>query len=235
MTVHVAASRAAVPAVRMLAAADLGAVAGLQAAVAAGLPANFIRVKDEDDLRGYLDGTRGVAYGVVERGTLLAMPLLRLPGAAHPNPPGEPPFPLVPAADWPCHAAFLESAMVRPAARGRGYQRALLDARMFHATMAGMKWICAGANLRNEVSWANLLARGLAIAGLLDLGFPRIGLVAAVDAAALTTDPADRVAVAAQDQAGHQAALRDGYVGVRMAGDGTVIYQRLARPKQKPY
>lgn len=228
MTVHVPASRAAVPAVQTLTAADLGDVLALQAAVAAGLPAHFIRGKSEEDLRGYLDGTRGVAYGVVEGDALLAMALLRLPGAAHPNPPGDPPFPLVPAADWPCHAAFLENAMVLPAARGRGYQRALLDVRLFRAAVSGMRWICAGSNLRNEVSWANLLAKGMAIAGLLDLGFPLIGLVAAVDAAALATDPADRVAVAAQDQAGHQAALRDGYVGVRLAPDGTVIYQRLA-------
>jgi GNAT superfamily N-acetyltransferase len=226
MTSRFPASIAAAPTIRQLGIADLADVLALQAEVSADLPAHFIGSKSESDLRGYLYGTHGVAYGMVAGDTLLAAALLRLPDAAHPNAKGDPPFPLVPEADWPCHAAFLENAMVLPAARGRGYQRALLDVRMFRAAASGMRWICSGCNLRNAASWSNLLARGMAIVGLLDRGFPLIGLLAAVDAAMLVSDPRDRVAVAAQDQAGHQAVLRDGYIGVRLATDGTVIYQR---------
>jgi hypothetical protein len=218
------------PLVRQLTLTSLRAIADLQAAVAAGLPANFMRGKSEDEMRGYLDGTLGSAYGIFDHDALLAIALLRLPNARHPNAKGDPPFPIVPEADWPRHAALLENTMVLPAARGRGYQRALLDVRMFRAAASGMRWICAGANLRNEMSWANLLAKGMAIAGLLDRGFPLIGLLAPVEAASLKTDPADRVAVAAQDEAHHQAVLRDGYIGLRRAADGSVVYQRLLSP-----
>jgi hypothetical protein len=227
MTIYVPTSTIPGPLVRQLGPGHLGEIVRLQAAVAADLPAHFIRRKSEADLQPYLDGTRGAAYGIVEHDALVAVALLRLPSEAHPNAPGEPPFPIVPAADWPRHAAFLENAMVLPAARGRGYQRALLDVRMFRAAVSGMKWICAGVNLRNETSWANLLATGMAIVGLLDLGFPLIGLLVAIDAPDLATNPRDRIAVATQAQPRHQAVLRDGYIGVRRVPDsGHVIYQR---------
>jgi GNAT superfamily N-acetyltransferase len=216
------------PRVKQLTQADLADALALQAAVAAGLPAHFIRVRSEDELRGYLNGRLGVAFGIFDRDVLLATALLRLPSPDHPNPQSDPPFPLVPAADWPCHAAFLENAMVLPAARGRGFQRALLLLRLAHAAVSGMKWVCAGANLRNEASWRNLLAEEMAIVGLIDRGFPAIGLLAAFDADALATVADDRLAVPAQDQAGHQAALRDFYVGVGLAPEGTVIYRRLS-------
>ncbi len=230
MTIPLPARTIAAANVRRLKASDLPHIVDLQAAVAAALPAtaNFIRDKSAGELRAYLDGTRGVAYGVVDGDALQAMALLRLPSAAHRNQAGDPPFPLVPATDWPFYAAFLENAMVRPAARGRGYQRALLDVRLFRAAALGMRWICAGANLSNAVSWKNMLAKGMAIAGIRrDLGFPLIGLLAALDKTALKSDPRDCVAVDAQDQARHHAALRDGYIGVRLAADGAVIYQRL--------
>jgi hypothetical protein len=222
-----AAPRAA-PRVKQLTPADLGEMAALQAAVAAELPAEFMRIRGEDDLRGYLNGRLGAAFGIFDRDVLLATALLRLPAPDRPNPKSDPPFPIVPAADWPCHAASLENAMVLPAARGRGYQRALLRLRLAHAAAAGMKWVCSGANLLNQVSWSNLLAEELAIVGMrLDLGPPLIGLLAAFDADALATDPDDRLLVAAQDQPAHQAALRDGYVGVSFA-EGTVTYRRLS-------
>lgn len=233
MPLALSARTAAVANVRRLRLIDLPHIVDLQGTVAAALPANasYLRVKSVSELRAFLDGTRGVAYGIVDDGQLQAAALLRLPNPAHPNQPGDPPFPLVPATDWPFYAAFLENAMVRPAARGRGHQRALLDVRLFRAAALGMRWICAGANLHNAVSWRNMLAKGMAIAGMRDdLGFPLIGLVAALDKRALHSDPRDRMAVAAQDQARHQAALRGGYIGVRLADDGDVIYQRLISP-----
>ena len=42
-----------------------------------------------------------------------------------------------------------------------------------------MRW---GIHLQNSVSWANLLARGMAIAGIrFDLGYPIIGLLSSCD------------------------------------------------------
>lgn len=213
--------------VRQLTVADLTDIVDLQETVTAGLPVGFIRAKTESELRGYLDGTLGVAYGIVEGAALLAMALLRIPNESHPN--AGLPFPLVPEADWPLHACFLENTMVLPAARGRGYQRTLLDARLFHATSPKMKWICAGVHLQNSVSWTNLLAEGMVIAGIrFDPGYPVIGLLASSDASALASDASDQVLVSTRDHARHQAVLQDGYIGVRLASDGAVIYQRLS-------
>jgi GNAT superfamily N-acetyltransferase len=217
--------------VRQLTVADLTDIIELQEAVTAGLPVGFIRSKTESELLAYLDGTLGVAYGVVERGivegaALLAMALLRIPDENHPN--NGLPFPLVPAEDWPLCACFLENTMVLPAARGRGYQRTLLDARLSRAASAKMRWICAGVQLQNSVSWANLLAEGMAIAGIrFDPGYPVIGVLGSFDAL-LTSDPSDQVSVRAHDHTGHQAALQDGYIGVGLARDGAVLYQRLS-------
>jgi GNAT superfamily N-acetyltransferase len=211
---------------RQLAIADVADVLELQASVGTGLPAGFVRSKTEVELRAYLDGALGVAYGIVERAALVAMALLRIPDESHPN--IGPPFPLVPEGDWPLSACFLESTMVRPAARGRGYQRRLVDARFMRAASAGMRWVCAGVALRNAVSWANLLARGMAIAGIrFDPGYPVLGLLRSSDPTRLTTDPSDQVTVRAEDPARHQAALLAGYVGVRPGPGGAVTYRRL--------
>jgi hypothetical protein len=44
---------------------------------------------------------------------------------------------------------------------------------------------------------------------------------------ALATDPGDPLRVSATDPARHRAALDDGRIGVHVAADGAVIYQRL--------
>jgi GNAT superfamily N-acetyltransferase len=213
------------PQLQRLTIADLAEVASLYEVVAARLPTGFIRAKRTHELAAYLDGTEGVAYGIASGAGLAAVSLLRLPVVAHPN--GGPPFPLVPATDWPLHACFLENAMVRPEARGRGYQRALLDVRLAHAASAGMRWVCGGVRLRNVVSWRNLLATGMVIAGIrFDPGYPVIGVLRATNGMALASDPGDCILVDVDDSARHQAALAAGYVGARVAGDGRVVYQR---------
>jgi hypothetical protein len=215
------------PFVRQLTLADLPAMVALREAVNAKVPAGFLRSKTESEIRAYLDGTHGVAYGIVEGSALLAVSLLRVPDENHPN--AGLPFPLVPEEEWSLRACFLENTMVLPAARGRGYHRILLDARLCHAASAEMRWICAGIHLQNSLSWANLLARGMAIAGIrCDLDYPIIRLLSSCDAVALTSDSSDQVSISPQDPSQHQAALQDGYIGVRLASDGAVIYQRLS-------
>lgn len=214
------------PCPRRLTPDDLPDLIELHKAVSAGLPAGFIQSRTEDELRAYLDGQRGVAYGIVEGKALVAMSLLLLPGAGHT--PNGPPFPRVPQQDWPGRACFLEGAMVLAAARGRGYQRKLLDVRLVHAASARMRWACAAARLENRVSWANLLAGGMAIVGLRsDAGYPLLGLLRPLGASAWQTDADDRIPVGALDAAGHRAASQNGYIGVRLSGHGSVIYQRL--------
>ena len=217
------------PAVRRLTTDDTAAVVGLQAAVLAGLPPGFLFPKDEVEFRAYLDGALGGAWGVVDDGALVAASLLRVPAESRPNAP--PRFRLVPEEDWPLHACFLQNTMVLPVARGRGYQRALLDARLSHAAAIGMRWVGAGISLQNRVSWANLLARGMVVADIrLDLGHPIIGLLRASDPSALASDASQQRVVGASGPAQHHAALQDGYVGVRLAPDQSVIFQRLSSP-----
>jgi GNAT superfamily N-acetyltransferase len=221
-------ARATTTHLRRLGPADLPALLALQRAATEDLPDGFFRLKDEAALGPYLDGTYGLAYGIVEAGTLCAAALVSIPDATHPNPESNPPFPIVPDPDWPCHAAFLESAMVHPDARGRGSQRSLLKARIAHAGAVGMRWACSGANLRNQVSWANLLRCGFVLGGLIERrGRIVIGLARALGPTPIATDRRDRAIVPAQDAALHRAALRAGFVGVRIVG-ASVIYQRRA-------
>lgn len=99
-----------------------------------------------------------------------------------------------------------------------------------------MRWACAGVRLDNRVSWANLLAAGMAIVGLrCDPGYPVHGLLRGLGASTLQTDADDRIAVGALDAAGHRVASQAGYIGVRLAGDDSVIYQRLyGHPASSP-
>jgi ribosomal protein S18 acetylase RimI-like enzyme len=230
MTPSLAARKPAAYRPRLLGRTDLPELLALQQDATHGLPEGFFRGKDELGLRAYLDGTLGVAYGIVDGSDVLrAAALLRLPDAAHPNPDAGPRFPIVPAADWPCHAAFLENAMVHPDDRGRGHQRALLDLRIAHAAATGMRWACAASHLHNVASWSNLLARDLVIAGLIERnGQPVIGLLRAIGAARLATDFGENKMVPLRDKARHLAALGDGFVGVARRGDA-VIYRRRAR------
>ena len=93
---------------------------------------------------------------------------------------------------------------------------------------AKMGWFCAGVHLQNFVSWANLLTKGMAIAGIrCNFGYPTIGLLRSIDALALLSDSSDQVSIRGQDSSQHHAALQVGYIGVRLASNGAVIYQRL--------
>ena len=92
------------PFVRQLTLADLPAMVALREAVNAKVPAGFLRSKTESEIRAYLDGTHGVAYGIVEGSALLAVSLLRVPDENHPN--AGLPFPLVPEEEWSLWACF---------------------------------------------------------------------------------------------------------------------------------
>lgn len=217
------------PPLRPLQATDLDAVLALQGAVHGTVPPGFLRGRSREAWRRALAGAGEPAWGVFEHDVLQAAALLRLPEPARPN--IGPPFPGVPDADLPLRAAFLENALVAEAARGRGLQRALIDVRLAQAEAAGMHWACAGVRLGNVASWRNLLACGLVIGGIrrepeADVLAMRRGF----GPAAVHTDRHDAGRVPAGDAAGHERALRCGYLGVAVDGDGAVVYQRaLAR------
>jgi GNAT superfamily N-acetyltransferase len=213
-----------VSAVRRLTASDLPRALALQHEVSASLPDGFLRGKTERELHDYLCGLAGVADGVSGGGALQAMGLLRLPSPGHCNVGAA--FPHVRKSDWPLHSAFLEHALVAPAARGRGLQRALIDARIAAARRAGMRWLCAGVQLANTASWRNLLCAGLVIVdGRFSQGQALLALLMRLDEPGIETHAAHQGWVFAGDAAGHEKALRAGYLGVRAAMGGTVLYQ----------
>lgn len=220
------------PRVTRLGLGDLAAMVELQALVTAQVPNGFVRAKGEPALRQLLAGAGGAAFGIVDRGRLLAMSLLSLPHAS--IRPGGVPFPLVPDADWPSGVAFLENTMVHPAARGRGLQLALVAARSDLARALGRHWLCAGVHLGNRVSWTNLLRAGLAIVGIRDdLGYPVLGLLRGLNSAEWNaTDDVVRVAVS--DEPGHRVALSDRRIGLLSADGGHVDYRRLLLTGGRP-
>jgi len=210
--------------VRRLAPDDLPGLVDLQRAVAEDAPPGFLFGKTAAQLAARLDGSAGAAYGIQHGASLVAAALLALPAPGRAN--GEPRMQVVPPEDWALRACFLENSMVLPAARGRGYQRVLVDARFAHAAAAGMRWVCAGIALDNVASWRNLLASGFVVADVrLDFGYPLIALVRSIEPGALASDPRERREVAVGDAVGHEAALRAGFVGVRLAS-GVLVYER---------
>jgi GNAT superfamily N-acetyltransferase len=231
---------ASLPRVRQLTRADLSGILELQQAVAADLPAGFQRPRTASELEAYLDGRRGVAYGIGEGGALTASSLLTLPRADAPAETLDAEIARrgvvfskglrerISELDWARATCFLENDMVRREARGRGYQRALVTARLAYAASLNMRWAFAGVHLRNAVSWRNLLAHGMAVVVLrFDPRHPVIGLIRSFDAVAIATDPSDQLSVAAHEPSQHQAALLDGYIGVATAADGGVLYQKV--------
>lgn len=227
------------PPVRQLTPADLARIVSLERDVRSGCPADFLRPRSESELAGYLDGTRGIAYGIAKGGVLAASALLTLPNPAEPGESlaeGIAKRAVIIAAglreriseeDWARGTSFLENAMVRREARGQGYHRALLAARLAHAAAAGMRWVFAGVHLGNAASWRNLLAHRMAIVVTRpDPRHPMIGLLRALGAPALASDAGDRLTVAAQEPSQHQAALMRGYVGTSLGPNG-IVYEKL--------
>jgi hypothetical protein len=209
---------------RQLTLNDLGAIKALQRDVKATLSADLLQIKEEHELTAYIDGTMGAAFGIFDQDTLTAMALIRIPSVEYPN--LLPPLPHVPKLDCSLHTAVLENAIVAPAARGRGYQRMLVNMRMAHAKAAGMRWISAGSRLGNVISWRNLLASHMAIVALrVNNGQAVIGLLRPLIDDALSSSIINRRLVAAHDTDGHLHALESGYIGTRITATGFVVYQ----------
>jgi GNAT superfamily N-acetyltransferase len=210
---------------RQLSTADVCAIRELQREVNETLPDGFLRFKEEHELIMYLDGRVGAAFGIFDNDELSAMALVRIPNAERPNQ-LEPLPRIVPKDDFPLHAAILENAMVAPKARGRGHQRALLDARVAYAKAVGMRWIGGGARLGNVVSWRNMLACGMTIVGVrVHSGHAYVGLLLSIEKGVPRSSLTNRRLVPAEDTDAHLRALDAGYVGTQLTSSGFVVYQ----------
>lgn len=206
---------------------DLPTLLALERAVRdSGVPEGFLMQKSDADLMAYLNGSVGRAYAVFERGRLSAAALMRMPRPGQSNAGGG--FPRISASDWARHTAFIESAMVAPDARGRGLHRALVDARLADARLAGMEWLASGAHLRNPSSWYGLIASGMTlVAARTDAqGHEVVGLLLPLNAAPFATDVQDRRSIARDDAPAHIAALKEGYLGIGVEAGDRVIYAR---------
>lgn len=238
-------------AVRLLSTDDIDAIEQLSHAIKVSLPHGFLREKTAHERMSYLTGQCGVAFGVfepspglgTEHGTdeLVAMALVRIPTKEAPNPPDDVPY--VAADEWQYHTAMLENAMVLPAKRGRGYQRALIESRIRFATKLGMRWVFTGVLLRNTMSLRNLLASDMVIVGTRKMnGEQVIGLVhrtwharsareaSRADTLGVITGSSvidGKRVVSIDDALAHERALADGYVGARLLPSGRVLYQRF--------
>ncbi|HKY94574.1 MAG TPA: hypothetical protein VJL84_04680, partial [Kiloniellales bacterium] len=141
-----------------------------------------------------------------------------------------PPFPYVPAPDWPARTAFGECVVVRAAARGRGYQRLLIKARSAAAEAAGRRWLCAGVHLENGHSWRNLLKSGFLMIGCRDEPPPpRLGFLKPLNGSSLPLRPETVRRVACHDIDGHRAAFRAGLIGAGFDGEERVLYRAPVR------
>lgn len=237
--------------VRLLSSDDIVAIEQLNEAVKLTLPRGFLREKSADERMSYLTGERGAAFGVfepspglgTEHGTddLVAMALVRMPTKEAPNLPDDVPY--LSAHEWQHHTAMLENAMVAPAKRGRGYQRALIEARIRIAAKLGMRWVFTGVLLRNTMSLRNLIASGMVIVGTRKMNGEQVmGLVHRTQHARDASDAPHgdtlnviagssaidgKRVVSIDDALAHERALAEGYLGARLLPSGRVLYQRF--------
>lgn len=208
--------------------ADLPTLLRLIAEEAASLPPDFLQARGEPELLGYLDGSRGQAFGVFEGQALQAMALLRLPAKG--DFAGSPAFPLVPTPDWPQGTAFLESTLVRRWARGHGLQRRLIKARAIAAEAAGRRWLCTGVHPENVVSWRNLMRSGLLLVGCRPEPAPaRFGFLRPLNGASLPLRPGTVRRVHGDNLKDLQSALAVGLIGAALEPDGSLLFRASAR------
>lgn len=203
------------PTVRLLRAGDAARLQRLHADSAGSFPAYWMRSRSAAELAGYLDGTRGLAFGVIEQDQLLSVGLLRLPSPTQPN--SGDPFPRIPAADWRLDTAVLDGALVHPAARGLGYQRVIIERGRAVVADLGLRWLAAGVHLANVASWRNLLRHGFAITGTRQQETGTfLTLLTGGDGGRLATDEARSVRVRIDDAQGIALHLAEGYAGVAL-------------------
>jgi GNAT superfamily N-acetyltransferase len=202
---------------RTLRRADLAQVLRLQQAVLPTVPPGHMRLRGPDELSGYVDGSAGLGFGVIERDTLVAMTLLRVPGARRPSTGA--PYPRVPPADWPLDTAMVEGVLVHPASRGRGHQRALVHRCRDAAAAIGMRWLCAAVHAANAISLRNMLEVGFAATGVRQVTpGPMLALLMAADGVPLATDPDDQTHCVLGNVDAMHACFAQGYTGLALAG-----------------
>ncbi len=155
---------------RRLDAASLPAILALREAVLARLPhpdSYVPHAEEQAFVRAHL-GEAGLSCGVERDGALVAYGMLSLrPARARLDPEL-----LARLGDG--QVAVLAAAMVHPAHQGRGLHRALIDFRLEAARAAGCPRLAAMVSPHAPGSLRTLLARGLAIRGLVDFPDGRV-------------------------------------------------------------
>jgi GNAT superfamily N-acetyltransferase len=214
---------------------DLAQALRLQQAVLPTVAPGHMRLRGPDELAGYLDGSAGLGFGVIERDTLVAMTLLRVPSARRPS--AGAPYPRVPPADWPLDTAMVEGVLVHPAARGRGHQRALVGRCRDAAAAISMRWLCAAVHAANDISLRNMLRVGFAVTGVRQITpGPMLALLMSAAGVPLATDPDDQMQCALDDVDALQACFAQGYTGLALAGERLTCAQLVlsASPAIRP-
>jgi len=206
---------------------DLPALHQLHGAVVAALPdpAMFRLFGGADRFLADHLGARGRSLGVFAQGRLVAYGSL-----TRPAPDGLDNY----AVDigWPPEragrVALLSAAMVHPGHRVQGLHRALIDARVALARDVGVPELLVRASPANAVSRRTLLSHGFAVVwlGVQREGSLRHVLWRPIDGPAWVAPApgeAESAWVSAEDHAGQQRLLADGWMGVRMRPGDTAL------------
>jgi GNAT superfamily N-acetyltransferase len=125
-------------------------------------------------------GRRGITVGIFRGDAMVAYGALGLPGPGDPNrgrdlPLSDDALPLV---------AHMSSAMVEPAARGRGLHHRLIVWRLAAATALGRRHVLTTVSPRNHRSWGHLASHGLYPVRLVRVGGDLVRLLVHRDAQA---------------------------------------------------
>jgi GNAT superfamily N-acetyltransferase len=176
-------------------------------------------------------GARGQSLGVFARQELVAYGSLTRPAAGDlDNYAGD----LGWAPDRSDRVALLSAAMVHPSHRGQGLHRMLIAERIRLAAALGARELLVRAAPANAVSRRTLLSHGFAVAwlGVQREGSLRHVLWRPIGGPAWMDSALDDAAfswAAADDLAGQQRLLSEGWIGVRMrAGDEALGFVQVA-------
>ncbi len=128
---------------------------------------DYYRVEGEtgDWITDHFAG-RGVVIGIFAEKALVAYGALGLPGPGEPNRGADLPLP---PTEWPW-VAHLTSVMVAPSHRGYALHPWLLAQRLKIGTERGRRHFLTTVSPRNHPSWGNLVAHGVYIKRLIQVG-----------------------------------------------------------------
>lgn len=215
--------------VRKLSINDIGQIYHLQERITKNLSNGFVHSKSKEELSDFINGNKGITIGIEANGKVVAFSILQVPNISNPNTNLK--FKNIPDEDWGLATCFIENTIVQEKFQGKGLQKLLVDLRISVAINYNMKWICSGVNFENNVSWMNLIKKGLFIVDYReDRGYLTLGLSQKINQEPLAFSKNNELKVKTTDKNAHINAIDNGFIGVKLIkeeNDKFVIYNKL--------